>query len=35
LSLTLGLIDRYNSDPGGTLKKNDLLFVTGISVKFD
>lgn len=35
LSLTLGLINRYNSDPGGTLKKNDLLFVTGVNVKFD
>ncbi len=35
MSLTLGLINRYNSDPGGTLKKNDLLFVTGVNVKFE
>jgi putative salt-induced outer membrane protein YdiY len=35
VNLTVGLIDRYNSDPGTTVKKNDLLFVTGIGVKFD
>ncbi len=35
MSLTLGLIDRYNSDPGTTVKKNDMLFVTGVGVKFD
>ena len=43
VSLTVGLIDRYNSDPGTKpgvvppteFKKNDLLFVTGIGVKFD
>ncbi len=43
MSLTLGLINRYNSDPGTKpgvvpateFKKNDLLFVTGVAVKFD
>lgn len=35
VSLTRGLVDRYNSDPGTNLKKNDLLFVTGIGVKID
>jgi putative salt-induced outer membrane protein YdiY len=43
VSLTLGLVDRYNSDPGTKpgvvpateFKKNDLLFVTGIAVKID
>lgn len=35
LSLTLGLVDRYNSDPGPGIKKNDLLFVTGLNVKIE
>ncbi|MEO8056737.1 MAG: DUF481 domain-containing protein [Burkholderiales bacterium] len=35
LSLTAGLNYRYNSDPGAGLKKGDILFVTGISVKLD
>lgn len=43
VSLTVGLISRYNSDPGTKpgvvpateFKKNDLLFVTGVGIKFD
>jgi putative salt-induced outer membrane protein len=35
LSLTLSLINRYNSDPGPTIKKSDTLFITGISAKFE
>jgi putative salt-induced outer membrane protein YdiY len=43
MSLTVGVIDRYNSDPGTKpgvvptteFKKNDVLFVTGVAVKFD
>jgi putative salt-induced outer membrane protein len=35
LSLTVGLVNRYNSDPGLAFKKNDLLFVTGIAAKFE
>jgi putative salt-induced outer membrane protein YdiY len=43
LSLTLGLIDRYNSNPGvkpnttppTEYKKNDVLFVTGIAMKIE
>lgn len=35
LSLTVGLVNRYNSDPGPGLKKNDLFFVTGIAMKID
>lgn len=35
MSLTAGLNYRYNSDPGEGLKKGDLLFLTGISVKVD
>jgi putative salt-induced outer membrane protein len=35
MSLTLGIIDRYNSDPGPRVKKNDLLFVTGLNVKIE
>ncbi|MGB8338509.1 MAG: DUF481 domain-containing protein [Burkholderiales bacterium] len=33
LNLNVGLSDRYNSQPPGT-KKNDLLFTTGVSMKF-
>ena len=35
LSLTLSLINRYNSDPGVNIKKSDTLFITGISAKFE
>jgi putative salt-induced outer membrane protein YdiY len=35
LSLTVGVIDRYNSEPGPAFKKNDLLFVTGLAVKIE
>lgn len=35
LSLTVGLVNRYNSDPGIGVKKSDTLFVTGVAVKFD
>jgi putative salt-induced outer membrane protein len=35
MSLTVGLVNRYNSDPGPGVKKSDTLFVTGIAVKFD
>jgi putative salt-induced outer membrane protein len=35
LSLTLSLINRYNSDPGASIKKSDTLFITGISAKFE
>jgi putative salt-induced outer membrane protein YdiY len=35
MNLTAGLNYRYNSDPGVGLKKGDVLFLTGLSVKFD
>lgn len=35
LSLTLGLVSRYNSDPGPGIKKTDTLFVTGIAAKIE
>lgn len=35
MSLTVSLVNRYNSDPGPGVKKNDLLFLTGINVKLD
>ncbi len=35
LSLTLGLVSRYNSDPGPGVKKTDTLFVTGIAAKIE
>jgi putative salt-induced outer membrane protein len=35
LSLTVGLVNRYNSDPGLNIKKSDTLFVTGIAAKFE
>lgn len=35
LSLTVGLVNRYNSDPGPGVKKSDTLFVTGVAMKFD
>lgn len=35
LNLTAGLSHRYDSDPGGNLDNSDLLFVTGVSVRFD
>lgn len=35
MSLTVGLVNRYNSDPGLGIKKSDTLFVTGIAVKID
>jgi putative salt-induced outer membrane protein YdiY len=35
MSLTVGLVNRYNSDPGPGIKKSDTLFVTGIAVKID
>lgn len=35
LALTVGLQQRYNSDPGAGLQKADTLFVTGITVKLD
>ena len=35
LSLTVGLVNRYNSEPGLNIKKSDLLFVTGIAAKFE
>jgi putative salt-induced outer membrane protein len=35
LALTATLSHRYDSDPGDGLKKNDTLFVTGLSLRFD
>ncbi|HEX3139858.1 MAG TPA: DUF481 domain-containing protein [Rhizobacter sp.] len=35
LQLTTGLIHRFDSDPGIGLKNNDVLFVTGIAVRFE
>lgn len=35
MNLTAGVNYRYNSDPGGGLKKSDVLFLTGVTVKFD
>ena len=35
MSLTVGLVSRYNSDPGLGIKKSDTLFVTGVAVKID
>ncbi|MBX3627115.1 MAG: DUF481 domain-containing protein [Rhizobacter sp.] len=33
--LTTGVLYRYNSAPGGSLKKYDAMFLTGISMRFD
>ena len=35
LALTASLSHRYDSQPGEGLKKNDSLFVTGVSLRFD
>ncbi len=35
LSLTVGLQNRYNTDPGIGVKKSDTLFITGIAMKID
>ena len=35
LALTATLSQRYDSQPGDGLKKNDTLFVTGVSLRFD
>ena len=35
LALTASLSHRYDSQPGEGLKKNDTLFVTGVSLRFD
>ena len=35
LALTATLSHRYDSEPGDGLKKNDTLFVTGLSLRFD
>lgn len=35
INLTAGLSYRYDSDPGGNLKKGDAMFVTGVSLRFD
>ncbi|MCO5120252.1 MAG: DUF481 domain-containing protein [Burkholderiaceae bacterium] len=35
MSLTATLTYRYNSDPGVDIEKGDLLFVTGVSAKFE
>ena len=35
LALTATLSHRYDSQPGDGLKKNDTLFVTGVSLRFD
>ena len=35
LALTATLSQRYDSQPGAALKKNDTLFVTGVSLRFD
>lgn len=33
--LTTGLLHRYTSDPGAQLKRYDVLFLTGVSLRFD
>ncbi|MBC7955988.1 MAG: DUF481 domain-containing protein [Cytophagales bacterium] len=33
--LTTGLLHRYTSDPGTRLKRYDVLFLTGVSLRFD
>ncbi len=35
MQLTTGLLHRYNSDPGDGLKRSDVQFVTGVSVRFE
>jgi putative salt-induced outer membrane protein YdiY len=35
LSLTVSLVNRYNSDPGSGIKKSETLFVTGIAAKIE
>jgi len=35
LNLSAGLSYRYDSDPGGTLRKGDAMFVTGVSLRLD
>ncbi|MCW5653954.1 DUF481 domain-containing protein [Hydrogenophaga sp.] len=35
VNLTMGLSYRYDSDPGGTLRKGDAMFVTGVSLRLD
>lgn len=35
MSLTVGLVNRYNSEPGPNIKKSDMLFVTGIAAKIE
>lgn len=35
MQLTTGVLHRYNSDPGTDLKRYDVLFLTGISLRFD
>ena len=35
LAVTASLSHRYDSQPGDGLKKNDTLFVTGVSLRFD
>jgi putative salt-induced outer membrane protein len=35
LQLTTGVLHRYNSDPGTDLKRYDVLFLTGVSLRFD
>lgn len=35
LQLTTGLLHRYTTDPGTQLKNYDVLFLTGVSVRFD
>ncbi|QHE83981.1 DUF481 domain-containing protein [Hydrogenophaga sp. BPS33] len=35
INLSAGLSYRYDSDPGGNLKKGDAMFVTGVSMRID
>jgi len=35
LALTATLSHRFDSQPGQGVKKNDTLFVTGVSLRFD
>jgi hypothetical protein len=35
ISLTVGLVNRYNSDPAPGIKKSDTWFVTGIAAKIE
>ncbi len=35
MQLTTGFLHRYNTDPGANIKRYDILFLTGVSLRFD